>query len=112
MSLPRCCVISAKAAATISVRCCGGWAATPVRRSTAPSRARCRASAPIHRREQALDLAGLLETLTPAKPVVPVVFYRSMLLAADVAPIDALYRALAARGLAPAPLFVTSLKDA
>ena len=35
-----------------------------------------------------------------------------MLLAADVAPIDALYDALAARGLAPAPLFVTSLKDA
>ena len=35
-----------------------------------------------------------------------------MLLAADVAPIDALCEALAARGLAPAPLFVTSLKDA
>ena len=35
-----------------------------------------------------------------------------MLLAADTAPIDALCEALAARGLAPAPLFVTSLKDA
>ena len=34
-----------------------------------------------------------------------------MLLAADVAPIDALHAALTARGLAPAPLFVTSLKD-
>ena len=36
----------------------------------------------------------------------PIMFYRSMLLAADVAPIDALCDALAARGLAPAPLFV------
>jgi cobaltochelatase CobN len=34
-----------------------------------------------------------------------------MLLAADTAPIDALCEALAARGLAPAPLFVTRLKD-
>ena len=34
-----------------------------------------------------------------------------MLLAADTAPIDALCAALAARGLAPAPLVVTSLKD-
>ena len=39
-------------------------------------------------------------------------FYRSMLLAADMAPIDALCAALAARGLAPAPLLVPSLKDA
>ena len=38
-------------------------------------------------------------------------FYRAMLLAADMAPIDALCDALAARGLAPAPLFVTRLKD-
>ena len=34
-----------------------------------------------------------------------------MLLAADTAPIDALCAALSARGLAPAPLVVTSLKD-
>ena len=34
-----------------------------------------------------------------------------MLLAADTAPIDALCRALAERGLAPAPLVVPSLKD-
>jgi cobaltochelatase CobN len=61
--------------------------------------------------QQALDLGGLLQTLAIGKPIVPIVFYRSMLLAADVAPIDALYQALAARGLAPAPLFVTSLKD-
>ena len=61
---------------------------------------------------QAVDLDGLIDALPKGKPVIPIVFYRSMLLAADVAPIDALYDALAARGLAPAPLFVTSLKDA
>jgi cobaltochelatase CobN len=62
--------------------------------------------------QQAVGLAALLETLPAGKSVVPIVFYRSMLLAADVAPIDAFFEALAARGLAPAPLFVTSLKDA
>jgi cobaltochelatase CobN len=62
--------------------------------------------------EQAIGLDRLLSSLPQDKPVVPIVFYRSMLLAADVAPIDALCDALARRGLAPAPLFVTSLKDA
>ncbi len=46
------------------------------------------------------------------KPVIPIVFYRAMLLAGDTAPVDALCAALAARGLSPAPLFVISLKDA
>lgn len=45
------------------------------------------------------------------RPVVPLLFYRSMLLAGDVAPVDALHEALAARGLACVPIFVTSLKD-
>jgi cobaltochelatase CobN len=45
------------------------------------------------------------------KSVVPILFYRAMLLAADTAPIDALCAALAERGLAPAPLVVPSLKD-
>lgn len=62
--------------------------------------------------EQAVDLDHLLNVLPPGKPVIPIVFYRSMLLAADVAPVDALCEALVARGLAPAPLFVTGLKDA
>jgi cobaltochelatase CobN len=62
--------------------------------------------------EQAIGLDRLLAGMPQGKPVIPVVFYRSMLLAADVAPIDALCEALTARGLAPAPLFVTSLKDA
>jgi cobaltochelatase CobN len=43
--------------------------------------------------------------------IVPIIFYRAMLLAADTAPVDALCMALAARGLVPAPLVVTSLKD-
>jgi cobaltochelatase CobN len=62
-------------------------------------------------REGAVDLDRLMTALAPGQPVVPIVFYRSMLLAADTAPIDALCDALAARGLAPAPLFVTRLKD-
>ncbi|PTE09293.1 cobaltochelatase subunit CobN [Mesorhizobium helmanticense] len=49
--------------------------------------------------------------LTSATPVIPILFYRSMLLAADVAPIDALFEALSARGIAPVPIFVSSLKD-
>src|SRR5262249_61457568 len=48
----------------------------------------------------------------PGGPVVPIIFYRAMLLAADMAPIDALCAALDARGLAGAPLMVPSLKDA
>lgn len=60
----------------------------------------------------AVSLDALAAALAPGHPVVPIVFYRSALLAADTAPIDALREALAARGLAPAPLVVPSLKDA
>ncbi|MCS0496379.1 cobaltochelatase subunit CobN [Ancylobacter sp. MQZ15Z-1] len=44
-------------------------------------------------------------------PAVPVIFYRSMWLAGDTAPVDALCAALAARGLAPKPIFVASLRE-
>ncbi|RWQ28326.1 MAG: cobaltochelatase subunit CobN, partial [Mesorhizobium sp.] len=44
-------------------------------------------------------------------PIIPILFYRSMLLAADIAPIDALFEALSARGMVPVPIFVSSLKD-
>ncbi|MCK0196572.1 cobaltochelatase subunit CobN [Ancylobacter sp. 6x-1] len=44
-------------------------------------------------------------------PIVPVLFYRSMWLAADTAPVDALCAALAERGLAPRPIFVASLRE-
>ena len=45
-------------------------------------------------------------------PTIPILFYRSMLLASDVAPIDALTEALRTKGLNPVPIFVASLKDA
>jgi cobaltochelatase CobN len=61
--------------------------------------------------EGAVDLERLISSLGTTKPIVPIIFYRAMLLAADTAPIDALCAVLSARGLAPAPLVVTSLKD-
>jgi cobaltochelatase CobN len=60
----------------------------------------------------AVDLGALALSLAPDRPIAPILFYRSMLLATDTAPIDALCEALAARGVAPAPLVITSLKDA
>jgi len=61
--------------------------------------------------EGAVPLDRLTAALEPELPVVPIIFYRAAVLAADTAPIDALCAALPARGLAPAPLFVPSLKD-
>jgi cobaltochelatase CobN len=61
--------------------------------------------------EGAVSFDALAARLAPGQPVVPIIFYRAALLAADLAPIDALCETLAARGLAPAPLFVPSLKD-
>src|SRR3984885_1795911 len=57
------------------------------------------------------DLDRLAVSLDPGKAVVPIIFYRALLLAADTAPIDALCAALTARGLTAAPLVVTSLND-
>jgi cobaltochelatase CobN len=53
----------------------------------------------------------LLTGLAADAPRLPILFYRSMLLANDAAPIDALFDALAARGFAPLPIFVSGLKD-
>src|SRR5262249_28487033 len=61
--------------------------------------------------EGAVDLDRLVSFCQRGRPCVPIIFYRAMLLAADTAPIDALCRGLAERGLAPAPLVVSSLKD-
>src|SRR5215831_1777977 len=61
--------------------------------------------------EGAVDLDRLVSFCQHGRPCVPIIFYRAMLLEADTAPIDALCRALAGRGLAPAPLVVPSLKD-
>ena len=44
-------------------------------------------------------------------PVVALVFYRALRQAGDTEAIDALINALIAKGLAPLPIFVTSLKD-
>jgi cobaltochelatase CobN len=60
--------------------------------------------------EGAVDLQRLVERGGKGN-VVPIIFYRAMLLASDTAPVDALYEALTVRGLAPAPLVVPSLKD-
>jgi cobaltochelatase CobN len=60
----------------------------------------------------AVDLDALVDSLAPDRPVAAILFYRSMLLAADTAAIDALCEALSARGVTPAPLVITSLKDA
>src|SRR5262245_15431919 len=58
-----------------------------------------------------VPLDALSRRIVPGRAVVPIVFYRAAVLATDTAPIDALFAELAARGLAPAPLMVTSLKD-
>jgi cobaltochelatase CobN len=46
------------------------------------------------------------------RPVVPVLFYRSMLLANDHAPVEALVDALGAEGIEGVPVFLPSLRDA
>ena len=61
--------------------------------------------------EGAVDVGKLISSLKKGEVVVPIIFYRAMLLAADTAPVDALCAALSERGLIPAALFVTSLKD-
>ena len=60
----------------------------------------------------AIALDTLVAALAPGRPVIPVIFYRAALLAADTAPINALCGALTSRSLQPAPLVVPSLKDA
>ncbi|WP_157015357.1 cobaltochelatase subunit CobN [Mesorhizobium xinjiangense] len=58
------------------------------------------------------DVETGLGAIPDAAPVVPILFYRSMLLAADAAPVEALCAALRGRGIHAVPLFLTSLKDA
>ncbi len=47
----------------------------------------------------------------PDAPAVPVVFYRALVQAGQLAPVDALVAALAERGLGAVPLYVQSLKE-
>ncbi len=65
---------------------------------------------------ETLPAAGVYEwpgtpALPPDAPRVAVVFYRALLQSAQTEPVDALCRALAERGLAPLPVFVSSLKS-
>ncbi|HUC62291.1 MAG TPA: cobaltochelatase subunit CobN [Alphaproteobacteria bacterium] len=57
------------------------------------------------------SLADLRAAWAPGQPVAALVFYRAFVQAGDLAPIDALLDALAARGLAALPIYVTSLRD-
>ena len=61
--------------------------------------------------EGVITLDRLVAALPSGRPVVPIIFYRALVLADDTAPIDALCEALQDRGLAAAALIVTSLKD-
>lgn len=58
-----------------------------------------------------MDRAEACEGFPAGAPLLPILFYRSMLLAADAAPVDALFEALEQRGFAPLPIFVSGLKD-
>ncbi len=59
-----------------------------------------------------VEADDLLAGLAPDAARLPILFYRSMLLANDAAPIDALFEALETRGFAPVPIFVSGLKNA
>src|SRR5579871_4495262 len=61
--------------------------------------------------EGAVDIDRLAASAAPGCPVVLIIFYRALLLAGDTAVIDVLCEALATRGLVPAPLAITSLKE-
>jgi cobaltochelatase CobN len=62
--------------------------------------------------EGVVDLSEALNGFSDDALLLPILFYRSMLMAADVAPIDALYGTLRKRRFAPLPVFVGGLKDA
>ena len=55
------------------------------------------------------DLRGRWDA---ARPVAGIIFYRALVQAGNLKPVDALITALMERGLNPLPIFVSSLKDA
>lgn len=66
----------------------------------------------VYRPSEGVIALDTMPSVTGAdKPVVAIIFYRALLLAGDLAPIDALHAALAARGTAPVAFFATSLKE-
>lgn len=61
---------------------------------------------------EVLGLGDLSAHWREGAPVAGIVFYRALLQAGTLAPIDALIKAIAARGINPLPIFVNSLKEA
>ncbi|MEM6727304.1 MAG: cobaltochelatase subunit CobN, partial [Pseudomonadota bacterium] len=59
----------------------------------------------------AADVAAIRAHWPKEGPVVPIFFYRALMQGAGLHPINRLVKALLARGLAPLPIFVASLKD-
>jgi len=57
------------------------------------------------------DLPSLADDWVEGAPVAAIVFYRALLQAGDLAPVDAMIKACADAGLNPLPLFSASLKD-
>ncbi|MSP52162.1 MAG: cobaltochelatase subunit CobN [Alphaproteobacteria bacterium] len=60
---------------------------------------------------QAPDLAALRGAWGAGRPVAALLFYRALLQAGNLAPIDGLVAALSERGINPMPIFLASLKD-
>ena len=58
------------------------------------------------------DLSRVKDSWVEGAPVAAIVFYRALLQAGDLAPVDAMIEACRAAGLNPLPLFSASLKDA
>ena len=58
------------------------------------------------------DLEQIQAQWQAGAPVAALVFYRALMQAGDVAPIDSLINAVSARGMNPLPLFGASLKEA
>ena len=57
------------------------------------------------------NLESISQHWQVGQSTVPIVFYKALLQADDLAPIDALCNALAAQDLNPLPIYVSSLKD-
>ena len=111
MSSTRCCASSARADARTCARCCDGSPAMPAHASMRPSRNRFRAWPAICPAPARSSSTGSPRSLRPAGR-----WCRSSSIGRCCSrpiplPIDALCEALAARGLAPAPLVITSLKE-
>lgn len=65
----------------------------------------------IYRPGEGLVSLEAVQRPDASRPLLPLIFYRSMLLSSDVAPIDALTEALEKRGVQVLPIFVPGLKD-